>query len=497
MPARGDRTAPQFDPKHPHQLRRYFADLDFLFRRSDTLDNQEQKRHACRYVDFTTLELWESLTEFSDHSQSFADFELAVFGLYPELAEECRWLVADLEKLVEERCRIGVRSIGDLGEYYRQFIPIATFLHQRNRLSDAEQSRMFVCGFQRDLWERIFDHLQRKFPDHFPGDPYHFGDIHQAAQFVLHVAAASCCNPPLDSRPPAMQPTISDLLEQLIAALRPPEPPLLPRSPLLDSRSHHARSPTLTCNFCGSSDHFIRKCPSAADYIRIGRCKRNWEGKITLPTGSFVARDVPGHFLRDRIDWWHSRNPGHLAADLLTCDATADLHPHYRSPTAAADTSVEDQIVALEYKLFALQKQNTSTNIAQWDRSEPLLHSHIPATHSNSKTCHPSSEPAAAPSLPKSDISELCPLSELLIQSFPSSPILGYAPPHQHNFGTVPKPRRSKKPTPVHYSDPPVYDEKIAPEVFDRAMHSDIVIAPSDLLSLSPHLYSVTSDVTT
>ena len=67
--------------------------------------------------------------EFLDHSQSFVDFELAVFGLYPELAEECRWLVADLEKLVEERCQIGGHSIGDLGEYYRQFILIATFFH--------------------------------------------------------------------------------------------------------------------------------------------------------------------------------------------------------------------------------------------------------------------------------------------------------------------------------------------------------------------------------
>jgi hypothetical protein len=357
---------------------------------------------------------------------------------------------------------------------------------------------MFVRGFQRDLWERISDRLQRKFPDHFPDDPYCFRDIYRAAQFVLHVAASSHCNPPLNSHPPVTQPTIADLLEQLIAALRLPKPPLLPHSPPLDSRSHHTHSPTLTCNFCGSSDHLIRKCPSATEYIRIGRCKRNWEGKVTLPTGSFVARDVPGHFLRDRIDWWHSRNPGHLAADLLMCGAAAaDPLPHSHTPAAATATSTLNQIVALERKLFALQKRNTSANIAQQDRSEPLLHSRIPATHSDSKTCRPSSEPAAAPCLPKSDISELFPLSELLIQSFPSSPILGYAPPHQHNFGTVPKPRRSKKPAPVHYSDPPVYDEKIAPEVFDRAMHSDIVIAQSDLLSLSPDLYLVTSDAIT
>jgi hypothetical protein len=161
MPARGNQAAPQFDLKQPHQLHRHFADLDLLFRQSDTLDDQEQKHHACCYVNFTTSELWESLTEFSDHSQLFADFKLGVFRLYPELAEECRWLVVDLEKLVEERCRVGVHSIGDLGEYYWQFLPIATFLCHCNRLSDAEQCCMFIWGFQRELQERITDRCDR------------------------------------------------------------------------------------------------------------------------------------------------------------------------------------------------------------------------------------------------------------------------------------------------------------------------------------------------
>ena len=124
MPAQGDWIAPQFDPKHPHQLHCYFADFDFLFWWSSTSDNQEWKCHACHYVDFITSELWESLTEFSYHNQSFAEFEPAVFGLYPELVEECRWLVVDLDILGEERYWTGVSSIGDLGKYYWQFILI-------------------------------------------------------------------------------------------------------------------------------------------------------------------------------------------------------------------------------------------------------------------------------------------------------------------------------------------------------------------------------------
>jgi hypothetical protein len=47
MPARGDRSAPQFDPKQPRELRRYFADLDFHIGRAAAMTDEEKKKHAC------------------------------------------------------------------------------------------------------------------------------------------------------------------------------------------------------------------------------------------------------------------------------------------------------------------------------------------------------------------------------------------------------------------------------------------------------------------
>jgi len=73
-------------------------------------------------------------------------------------------------------------SLGDLGDYYRQFYTITTFLRGKQRLSAAEQSRAFVQGFQPDLWSRISQRLQLKLPDHFPDDPYDLIEIHEAAQ---------------------------------------------------------------------------------------------------------------------------------------------------------------------------------------------------------------------------------------------------------------------------------------------------------------------------
>jgi hypothetical protein len=191
MPCRGDRSAPRFDPKQPRELRRYFDDLDFAFARAAVTDQAEKKGHACRYVDVDTSELWETLVEFTDVTKTYDEFKSAVYELYPGSDEERKWSVADMDQLVGERSRIGIISLADLGEYYRNFLAITTFLRSKRRLSDAEQSRAFVRGFPPDLWRTISQRLQLKFPDHFPDDPYPMLDIHEAARYVLHGTPAA------------------------------------------------------------------------------------------------------------------------------------------------------------------------------------------------------------------------------------------------------------------------------------------------------------------
>ena len=139
--------------------------------------------------------------EFSDITKTYSDFRQAIYKLYPGSGEEHRWLVADLEKLVEERSRIGVHSLGDLGDYYQHFIAITTFLRSKSRLSAAEESRIFAKGFQHELWDRISHRLQLKFPDHFPDDPYSLNVIHEAAQFILHGTLSSQLTLQIDSSP--------------------------------------------------------------------------------------------------------------------------------------------------------------------------------------------------------------------------------------------------------------------------------------------------------
>ncbi|ETW81366.1 hypothetical protein HETIRDRAFT_51704, partial [Heterobasidion irregulare TC 32-1] len=128
MPARGDRTAPTFDPHQPRELRRYFADLDFHFGQSAIEDEQEKKKHACRFLDVDTCELWELLTTFTDATKTFKEFCEEVYRLYPGSEEERKWSVSDMDKLVGETSRVGILSLSELGDYHRRFLAITVFL---------------------------------------------------------------------------------------------------------------------------------------------------------------------------------------------------------------------------------------------------------------------------------------------------------------------------------------------------------------------------------
>jgi hypothetical protein len=99
-----------------------------------------KKSNTCSYVDVDISELWESLFEFSDKTKTYLEFVAAIYALYPGSEKEHKWSVADMDKVVGERSRLGVISLGDLNEYYQQSLTITRFLHSKNCLSEAEQS---------------------------------------------------------------------------------------------------------------------------------------------------------------------------------------------------------------------------------------------------------------------------------------------------------------------------------------------------------------------
>jgi hypothetical protein len=82
MPPRGHSSAPEFTPDVPRELQCYFKELELLFGPAQVADDTEKKKHACRYVDINTTDLWEAIPEF-DVTKIFDEFKTAIFKLYP------------------------------------------------------------------------------------------------------------------------------------------------------------------------------------------------------------------------------------------------------------------------------------------------------------------------------------------------------------------------------------------------------------------------------
>ncbi|KAJ7331033.1 hypothetical protein DFH08DRAFT_619563, partial [Mycena albidolilacea] len=317
MPARNNRIAPVFDSQQPRGLPKYFSDLEFLLSCSRIADDSEKKYHATRFLALDDQELWESVPEFSDPAASFEQFIAAIFRLYPEADPHHRYSLGDLDALVTELPHAQPLSRARFHEFYRRFFVISTFLLAKSRLGVPEQSRTFVRAIPSNIWRCAHEHLRIKFPHVHPLDPYPLHDLRDAVDFVLldpdsHLQPRATSPSPMPipiESPAPTEPSIAalvDAVHQLIKLVSAQYQPS-PTTSHLDSQPPSSPRPA-SCSYCSDPAHFIACCPLASADICAGICKRNTEGKVVLPSGSFVPHRITGPNLRTRISSWHREN---------------------------------------------------------------------------------------------------------------------------------------------------------------------------------------------
>ncbi|KAG5633825.1 hypothetical protein H0H81_005018, partial [Sphagnurus paluster] len=101
---------------------------------------------------------------------------------------------------------------------------------------------------------------------------------------------------PADTKPSTLEnKAILNVFQQLLRRLE----ELPPRVP----RIHKPE-----CYFCGEAGHQIRECTQVEPSIQSGRCKRNTENRIVLPSGARVPNNFPGKNLCEKLDEYHRRN---------------------------------------------------------------------------------------------------------------------------------------------------------------------------------------------
>ena len=183
MPLRGERSAPTFNETEPNDLIRYFKQLETLFTRSTIQPDADKKEYATSYVKAEVAESWEAIPEFADAAKTYAQFRDRLKELYNQTA--LRYILSDLDRLIGERQRLGMRSLQDLSDFHFRFNVISSFLIANQLLSSREQSQAYLRVFDDALQNRITMRLQIILANHHPSLPYEITEVYDAAKWVL------------------------------------------------------------------------------------------------------------------------------------------------------------------------------------------------------------------------------------------------------------------------------------------------------------------------
>ena len=573
MPPRGHATAPTFDPANPRNLRRFFLDVEALFERSGVEDEQQKKVWVVRYLPIEVAELCESLPAYSGEGHSYQQFKTAVIALYPGAGDDRKFSMAEVEALVAQRAKSPITNVVELSSYYRDFYTMTTYLIAQGRCSKSEQSRLFVRGIAEPLWERIQKRLELKDPDHYPDDPYDVDKVYEAATFILHGTIIGGKVPSQSASTAAPPPPTTVKMEDLAPILRllaqsvgegsanatahtanrfAGPPPGAPRyQPNFAAQEQRYPPPGGNfCHYCGNPGCQLRSCPFVEEDVRAGRCMRNQEGRVVLPNGNFIPRQLPGFdgiTMRDRLYEWHRRN--NVNAPPPAAQMVLSIAPD--EPSASTfQLSAEDRIAQLEYEILALQqgrrmrfdgvevpqprkprsRQSSPPAPARGRSQEPRTFAdrqappHLPPTFrrdTRSQEPRPAtqsqsrSREEAQQTLPseartgqevatgaKADIPRLAvrpPTPRPAIQEQPAEPEhpfakardATYAPPRVRNFG-APAPRgKSGDREPAYRTRAPIQQEEVVKSLFQRSMTTPyLTVSMEELLSISPELRS-------
>ncbi|KAH9849720.1 hypothetical protein C2E23DRAFT_736744 [Lenzites betulinus] len=568
MPARGHATAPTFDSSEPRNLRRFFQDLETLFEIAGITDPNVQKKWVTRYVPISESEFYEEMEEYKDQTKTFEEFRAAIYASHPGASETRKFSNAEVDKLVESRRKAPITTSSELGDFYRPFYAMTSYLIQHNKMSTFEQSRLFFSGLCNPLHDQVAQRLQLKDPDHHPDEAYELAKVYEAAKFILHgtttasyqvAPAAPTTTTPADSSTIKVE-DLAPLFRLLAQGgnnanasatanrfLGPPNAGARP-APNYQGMMQGAQGfqqggngfaanalPNGFCHYCGDANHMLRNCPAAETDIREGKCSRNPEGLIVLPTGQFLPRQLPGFdglTMRDRLYEWHRRervrqgqNPAQAApAAQMVFAITEDVEPWISSFQFTA----EDRIQQLEHELYMLKKGKERFDGVEVPsfpkpRSRPVSRPASPGPQNRGRSADsrpgPSRLPAAfappkanttgqparlnqVPEPPRQQERPATPYRAPADQGQPPLPEhpfakardATYAPPNVRNFGAPPaKPKEQERDhlwrDGAFRTIAPVYQPGLAAAVFERMMKTPVInVSTEELLSLAPEV---------
>ena len=480
LPLRGAHGAPHFDGT-PIHLNRFFDDVDLVYHLAGgAAPTDEEKIRQCKYyLDNGTFMVWDGIQPPNPPVLfTWETFKDAIRGLYPGCEGGRLFSVRDLERLVADADRRGIYTRGDLGEYYRDFILIATHLRQQNRIEQGELNRLYIQGFGQITRAKIENRLQITQPNHHPEDPYPMTDVQAAVTFLLsHTSPMSPGTIPATTPAPATSPLsgifsqgqqqvkrevwdmdsfmtgigkiIADSVAQHAGRYRPPNPP---------NGNFASTGPRPSgCHFCGGPNCQIASCPVVEEYRRAGKCMRNEQGRVCLPSGRFIPGHVQGATLKERFDNFLASNPTPPAPTVSTM-----MYESVEAFITQEDPGTEEENELDSSDLEVLHRVLASEIAKKGKRPGPKSKPIVEIRSAKPPTVPIAPRPTA-PILPK------------LTESLPHPP----KPDAQYRFQSA------------------LENPAVTQRVLDKALDIPITLSQRELLAVSPDLRRKIKDLTT
>lgn len=126
-----------------------------------------------------------------------------------------------------------------------------------------------------------------KFPDHHPNNPY---PPNVNPPFVPNSAVSIAKQEPSvkQETPNSPPPTwVTEFTKIILEALN-------------HRHNHGAEGHSHGCNFCGGL-HFIKECLKVKEMICARLCKHNLEGRVVLPSGTYIPKEIQERLLSDAL----------------------------------------------------------------------------------------------------------------------------------------------------------------------------------------------------
>lgn len=540
MPARGHSTAPTFDPENPRTLRRFFQELELLFARTGTDEDEERKTWVIRYLPIDVADLAESLPE-AELGQPYEGLKQAIVKMYPGAGILRAYFVRDAQTLTLRRAATAITSVQEMAAYHREFKAVTASLIKAKVYSETERDRLFIEGLREPLLTQVRNRLQLKYPDQQADQPHNPDQVLSAAEYVL---TGAIVNTPADATPaPPTQisraPSGSDLkMEDLAPFLKllirsAGEAPLNPAALTSAQRAaagapqaqlapqaydYRNANPTNTayCHYCGDAGCQIRFCRHVEEDMKQGKIARNQEGKIVLANGAFVPRNIPGITMRDRVFEWYRRYPMNptVAPGAPAAQMVLQIAPP-TSEIASFHLSADERIEQLQREIFNLRNKKTvfdgveipsrpprilpRPTIGEGARATAPAGPSAPAPVPQPEPVVPAVRPVAPAVPPRAPNRPAPPLPPS--ETFPEHPYAKaadatYAPPRVRNFGAPPAPPKEKDT--AYRTQVPVHQASIAEDVYARSMKSPtLTLTPEELLSIAPEVRAKYRDAIT